>query len=449
MTEPPDTRIARRRYVMVCVLFWFPLGLTIAPSVLLFTERGMSLVAIAGFVAAHSLTAAVLELPTGGLSDVLGRRLVLAAAGLLNLAAFVFQGLGTAPWALTLGMALMGAGRALSSGPAEAWYVDTVQAHSGPGAELRTGLARGNSAISAALAAGTLLGGAVPWALGLGPDAGARLSEATSGLVPPLSVPLLLAAAVEVAFVLYVLAALREPPRPPTTLRGVLAGVPATVADGLRLGGRDALVRRVLLSAGATGSALAAVELLTPGRAAALTGASESGAVVFAALACAGFVCSAVGSHAAPLLARLAGGGERAVLVSLGAGASGLLLLGATAASTGTATTVLAATGYGLVYLGLGAAQPIESDLLHRRVTRSGRATALSVQSLALQLVGAVTGLVVGVLPPGPPPWLLGGAVLLAGALLWLRRGGEPPAGPSPDAAAGPREAPRDGARAP
>lgn len=36
--------------------------------------------AIAGFFAAHSLTAAALELPTGGLSDVLGRRAVLAAA---------------------------------------------------------------------------------------------------------------------------------------------------------------------------------------------------------------------------------------------------------------------------------------------------------------------------------------------------------------------------------
>lgn len=75
--------------------------------------------------AAHSLTASALELPTGGLSDVLGRRAVLAAAGLLNLVALTLVGLSTAPWLLGLGMAQMGAGRALSSGPAEAWYVDT------------------------------------------------------------------------------------------------------------------------------------------------------------------------------------------------------------------------------------------------------------------------------------------------------------------------------------
>ncbi|WP_205519119.1 MFS transporter [Streptomyces olivoreticuli] len=360
MTGPLDLRAARRRYVTACVLFWLPLGL-----------------AVAGFFVAHSLAATALELPTGGLCDVLGRRTVLASAGLLNLAAFTLQGLGTSSWALTLGMALMGAGRALSSGPAEAWYVDAVQAHSGPDAELRTGLARGGTAISVALATGTLVGGALPWLLGRGPDIGARLSEATSGLIVPLSVPPLLGAVAETVFVLYVLTALPEPPRQPSTLRAVLRSIPVTVADGLRLGARDALVRRILLSAGAAGSALTTVELLAPGRAAAFTGAPESGAMLFAALACAGFVCSGIGSHLAPLAARFTGSGERVVLVSLGVSASGLLLLGATAVFTGAVSMGFAAAGYGLVYFGLGAAGPSENELLHRRVASTGRATAL------------------------------------------------------------------------
>ncbi|OEJ37266.1 MFS transporter permease [Streptomyces agglomeratus] len=424
MTGTLDIRTARRRYVTLCVLFWLPLGLSIAPLILLFTERGMAMAAIAGFFAVHSLTAAALELPAGGLSDALGRRAVLAAAGLLNLAALTIVALGSAPWLLGFGMALMGAGRALSSGPAEAWYVDTVQAHAGPDADLRTGLARGSSATSAALATGTLLGGALPWLLGLGPDLGARLSEATSELVLPLSVPMLLGAAVEIVFVMYVFTSLREPARPVATLRNVLRGIPATIGGGLRLGGRDALVRRVFLSAGAAGSAMAVIELLTPGRAAALSGAPELGAVLVAVLACAGFICSGVGSHLATLTACLAGSGERAVMVSLSISSGGLLMLGATAAFTGAGSMVLAAMGYGLVYLGIGAAGPNENDLLHRRVSSSGRATALSVQSLALQLAGALTGLIIGVLPPGRLPWLLGGTVLLAGAALWIHRSG-------------------------
>lgn len=425
ITGLPGERTARRRYVTVCVLLWLPPGLGLATMVLLFSERGMSLAAIAGLFAAHSLTVAALELPTGGLSDVLGRRPVLAAAGALNLVAFALVGVGTTAWLLTAGMVLMGAARALASGTAEAWYVDTVQACSGPDTELRTGLARGGTATSAALAAGILLGGALPWLLGLGPDLGARLSEATSGTVVPLSVPLLLGAALRIVFVAYVLAALREPPRPPATLRSVLRGVPATVLDGLRLGGRDTVVRRVLLGAAAAGSALAAIELLVPGRTAALTGATGSAAMVYAALSCAGFVCSGVGSHLAPLTARIAGSGERAVLVGLAAGAGGLLLLGVTASSVHPAATVFAVVGFGLVYLGLGAAAPNENDLLHRRVAGAGRATALSVQSLAQQLVGALMGLAVGALRPGPLPWLLTSAVLLSGGLLWRGRSEE------------------------
>ncbi|MGI5425113.1 MFS transporter [Streptomyces sp. CA-179760] len=423
----PGMRTVRRRYVIICALLSLPPGLGLASMVLLLGERGMSLAAIAGLFATHSLTVAALELPTGGLSDVLGRRPVLATAGALNMVACCLVGLGTTVWLLAAGMVLMGMSRALASGSAEAWYVDTVQASAGPDAELRTGLARGGTATSAALAAGLLLGGALPWLLGTGTGTGtgpgAGLSEATSGVVLPLSVPLLLGAALRVVLVAYVLAVLREPPRPRATLRSVLRGVPVTVLDGLRLGGRDALVRRLMLSAAAAGGALGVVELLMPGRTVELTGASDSGALAYAALACAGFVCCGVGSHLAPLAARVAGGGERAVLICLGTAVTGLLLLAVTASSTQLLAATVGVTGFCVFYVGIGAVTPNENALLHRRVSSAGRATALSVQSLALQLVGALTGLVVGVMRPGPLPWLLTSAVLLSGALLWLRRG--------------------------
>ncbi|MFI6938797.1 MFS transporter [Streptomyces sp. NPDC050418] len=422
MTEQLTPVQARRRYVAVCLLFWLPTAMTLAPGILLFTERGMALAAIAGFFAAHSLTAALLELPTGGLSDVIGRRAVLAAAGVFDVLAFVCVGLGTTAWILALGMALKGVGRALHSGPAESWYVETVQAHSGPEADLRTGLARGATATSTALAAGTLIGGAIPWLLGLGPDLGTKLAEATGGQVIALSVPALVASVLSAVFVAYVILALPEKPRPKTTLGATLRGVPGTVIGGLRLGARDRIVRRVLITAAAVGAALCSIELLTPGRVAELSGAAESGAALFAGLACAGFVCSAVGSQFAPLVARWAGSGGRAVLFALAAAGGGLLALAVTVTADGALAVVIAAAGYCLVYIGLGAASPNQNELLHRRVTNDARATALSVQSLALQLVGALAALVAGALPPGPLPWLVGAVALLCAALLWAGR---------------------------
>src|SRR5690606_36784635 len=136
------------------------------------------------------------------------------------------------------------------------------------------------------------------------------------------------------------------------------------------------------------------------------TWAPESGALLFAALACGGCVCSGIGSHLAPLLARQTGSGESVVLAGRGTGTSGLLLLGVTATGTQRhpVSFALVAVGFGLVYLGLGAAGPNDNELLHRRVPGDARVTALSVQSLAQQSVGAVTGVVVGALDPGPWP---------------------------------------------
>ncbi|MFM9447039.1 hypothetical protein [Streptomyces acidiscabies] len=602
--------LVRRRYVTNTALYWFPVGLGVAPLVLLLGERGLAPATVAALISAHSFTAAALELPTGGLSDVLGRRGVLAAAGVLMCAAFLLIGLGGTAVPLGVGTGLLGAARALSSGPAEAWYVDSVRTSEGPAADLRTGLARGATASSVALAVGTVAGGALPWAFG---GYGDELRRATGGAVLPLSTPMLLAALFALALTAHSLIALhepprpweahggtrrelppvglggirqeplgvdfgeapgelprpqahlgdarpespgadfgavpgesppprsrlgaarrelppvglggirhepsgagfgsvpgelprpqahlgdarrepppvglggtrrepsgvdfgeapgkppraqahlagtlpesrgvdfgdvpsepprpqahlagthpeppdadlgytpsepprpqasrREPPRPRPTLAGVLRTVPSTVLDGLRLAVRDAVVRRVMLSAAAAGSALAVVELLTPGWVAVFAGSAEGGAVGYAGLATVGFLCSALGSQVAPLL----WGGRRAVVVGTGvvAGALVLLALGGDLA---------AVAGYAVFYVTLGVLGPNLNELLHHRVPDDRRATALSVQSLALQLAAGATGLIIGPLATdGALPWLFPLGVVLAVTLLWAR----------------------------
>jgi len=229
--------------------------------------------------------------------------------------------------------------------------------------------------------------------------------------VLPLSLPMLLGALLSLGFICHSLLALCEPPRSRATLKGVLRGVPVTVVDGVRLAGRDGVVRRVLLSAAAAGSALAVIELLTPGKVAAITGGTESGAVGYGGLATAGFLCSAGGSR----LATTVRGGRRAVLLGTAVATGALLLLGA-------GPNAVALAGYGLFYVTLGVVNPNLNELLHHRVPDDRRATALSVQSLALQLTAAATGLIIGPLSgDGILPWLLPLAALLAATLVWIR----------------------------
>ena len=82
-----DARGARRRYLSLVALRWLPTGLLVPVIVLLAMSRGLSVTEIGLVFAIQGLVVLVLELPTGGLSDALGRRPVLILASLVSLLA--------------------------------------------------------------------------------------------------------------------------------------------------------------------------------------------------------------------------------------------------------------------------------------------------------------------------------------------------------------------------
>lgn len=107
MTAQLTVATASRRYVALTALRWFPLGISIPVTVLLASSRGLSAADIGVVFAVHSVVA----------------------------------------------FALVAAGRAVDSGPQEAWYVDAVHHHQ-PGADVTAGLARASVADGARLALG-------------------------------------------------------------------------------------------------------------------------------------------------------------------------------------------------------------------------------------------------------------------------------------------------------
>ena len=110
-----------RRYVVLTALHWFPVGLTVPVMVLLAQVRGLALGQIGFVFAVFGVLGALLELPTGGLADVLGRRPVLLAAAPLHvLSCLAFAVAQDLPGFL-LAVVLMAVGRTLFSGPLEAW----------------------------------------------------------------------------------------------------------------------------------------------------------------------------------------------------------------------------------------------------------------------------------------------------------------------------------------
>lgn len=390
----------QRRYVGLTALRWLPLGLTVPVMVLLASARGLSPAEIGLVMAVHSIVAVTLELPTGGLADAIGHRpvlvlsVLLGGAGLLTMAAAH----GVAVFALAL--ALIGAGRALDSGPLESWFVDAAH-QADADADVTHGLSHGAAANGGGLALGAVLGGLAPTlASGVGSDV--------------LAVPFLLAAAVDVVY----LVALLTLVAPLGTTGGTasraalltgLGDVPRVVRATGGLVRRDGILRRLLGVGLLTGVALSALELLGPLRFASLTGSETEGSAVFGVVMAASFGAAAVGSVLAAPARRVARG-------STAAATAGLAVLAAAAVvGTSLSPSVLpAALTYAFFYLANAAGWPLRQQLMHARVPAAQRNTSVSVGSFATQIGGVAGSLLIPQLAEATSPTVGFGAIVTA-----------------------------------
>lgn len=401
---------ATRRYVGLTALRWLPVGITLPVTVLLALSRGLTLAEVGAVFVVHSVTVVLLELPTGGLADAVGRRPVLVASGLLHAASCVAYVTADGVPGFVLATFLLGTGRALDSGPLQAWYVDAVHA-ADPKADVTPGLSRAGTADCLALSLGAVLGGLTPALLAGSPGDVLVLPYVAAALLSLLSVGVVL-----------LLVTPTGPPRTGSVVASLSAGAPAvprTVGDTVRLARSDDALRRVLLLSLVCGLALGTLELLGPTLFADLSGSAVGGSAVFGVVMAVSFLAGAAGAALAPRVRHLARGSTPVAVTGLTV-LSGLCLLGV----AGMQTVLLAAAAYAGFHLANAASWPLLHAVLHGRVGPQGRATALSASSLALMVGGGTADLVnpqIVALGGRPAAYALVGGLLAVAGVLALR----------------------------
>ena len=148
-------------------LFLFDAMLCYAVYTALFELRGLSFTQIGALLAFWSLSAIVLELPSGALSDRLDRRWLLVAAPLAKLLTFVCWGVADGNvWLYGLGFLCWSLGQSLLSGTGEALVYERLEAE-GRATDYDKVNGRATAAESLGIGAGTLLGGFVAAAGGM------------------------------------------------------------------------------------------------------------------------------------------------------------------------------------------------------------------------------------------------------------------------------------------
>jgi MFS family permease len=382
VTTELDPRTALRRYLLLTALRWLPTGFAIPIYVLLPLSRGLSLTEIGLVFSVQGLVVLALELPTGGLSDSLGRRPVLILASVVALASLGVLIVADTVLLFVLSQFLQGIYRALDSGPLEAWFVDATLA-ADPDARIEGGLSAGTTALSLAIAGGALASGGL---IALRPIPGAE------ALVVPLFVSFALGIAYLVAIVL-----LMDEVRMARGVRAVaasVAAVPAVIGDGLRLL-RDS---RVLLGLVAVelfwGFSMVAFESLFPIRLAELVGGTTEAGAIMGPVSSGAWFAAAAGSAGIGLVSRRIGVARSAAVLRVVQGLT-IVAMGLIAGPVGAITAYLAC------YVTHGASNPMHTTLLHREVSGPRRTTILSMNSMIAQPAGSIGAIVLASIADG------------------------------------------------
>jgi MFS family permease len=400
MTTTLSPRAARRVFLLLSTTRWLPVGLVVGIFTLIARERGLSVEEITLYMTAQGIMVFLLELPTSGFADVLGRKPVLLVAGVVNIGAAFAYLFAQSFWQFALAAGLMGVYRALDSGPLEAWYVDTVHERE-PGADVHRAMSAQGVLVGVGLGGGALVsGGLVAW----------HPFEDSSALVLPLQVFLALC----VVHLVATMVLLRENPRSQGHLRSRLASsvreTPGVVRDGVVLLGHNRVLRGLVLVELFWVTGMMAYETLMPLRLSELLGSEARAGVWMGPAAAAGWGLFSLGAWLGGLAADRLGLVRAAIL--------GRVLNGLGALCMGLAFGPVAlVAAYLFTYTLHGAASPGYQGLLHREASARNRATILSMSSLVMQAGGAIVGPLLGLLAARTS---IGTAMVVAGVVSTL-----------------------------
>ena len=405
---------AERRLYLLMATRWLPVGFVVGIFILVQTGRGLTIAQAATVGAVMGVTCALLELPTSGFADAVGRRPVYLAAAVINVVAVVAYALAHSFWPFVVAGALMGAFRALDSGPLEAWFVDTVHLTE-PGADVDRQLSRAGTVVGLAIALGAVLSGGLIW-----------WHPARSVLdrdVSALDAAVWVSAALSVVHLGAAFVLMRES-RPHrgagrTRLRHALAesrNTPTVILSGLRLLGTNRVLLALVVAEVFWSIGMISFESLMPLRLEELLGSAREAGALVGPVSAAGWGLFAVGAWLAGTASARVGVARAAVLGRV-LNALGALVMGLVTGPVG----LIAA--YLFTYSMHGMNGPPHAALLHREAEATNRSTVLSINSMMAFLAFALAGPPLGALADRTSistAMVTAGAVSILGAFFYL-----------------------------
>ena len=402
----------KRRYFTITALFWFANVLPAAILVLFAQARGLDLLQVGFVFGAYTLTIVLLEVPTGGLADTMGRRRVtLIAVGVLLISHLILASAFTF-WQFLAFAFVGGTGRALISGAPEAWFIDGLKTIDEK-MDIQPPLAQAEVFSTTALALATLLGGFLP-------DWFAFLPDTETALLAPLSVPILGSALCFVLLGVAVFTLMLEP-RLVLTEDDDTAGIAKLsklLKEAFVLSASSSTILLLLLTNVLSGFALLGLENFWQPFFSNLLGERERNTYLFGIILAGSFGLVSLGSLTSIGLSRLLNKRYALIAAIAEVAQAGFIVLLAFQTNV-----FVAAPLFWMTYFSRGVMGSPQATLLNNEVPNAKRSSMLSIQSLTFSLGGFLGSVSLGYLADTfsiQVAWTVGGAPLVIAVICYL-----------------------------
>jgi DHA1 family quinolone resistance protein-like MFS transporter len=397
-------------YTLNQTFHWFIVGLLIPVMALLQLEKGLDLFQIGITMAVYSGTVILLELPTGGLADAIGRKRVYLISLVMSfLSGFVIL-VAWNFYTMAVGTFLMGVARALSSGTMDAWFVDEFNKIE-PEGNLQEALAKVGTFIPGGLGVGSLIGGLLPMSLG-------KITSQVPGFGVYSANLITIGILVIVQFLLTSILVVEHlhPDRSSDIWSG-FKQTPEVISTSMQYGVKNRVILMLLVSALAWGLGLSGLENLWQPQVKDILG-SDSQTWIFGLLSTGYFLAGSLGYILITPVCKLFNNNYPKVLF-------GTRLL------MGTFFFLLALQGsligFAVFYLTLfvfnGMSNPPHAAIFNAQVPEAKRSTLMSFESFFLQIGGLLGSLVMGYIANTvsiSTAWFVGAGILSVSSLVYF-----------------------------
>jgi len=389
---------------------WFAIGLIIPVMTLYLLDKGLNLAQVGIVFASYGAATVLLELPTGGLADSIGRKKVYLISLIFLVASSIMLLLANNFALILIAGLLQGAARSLSSGTMDAHFIDEFY-RIDPEVNLQKEMAKIGIFIPLALGIGSLIGGFLPMSLGTLTEKSFLSSVYASNYA--------VFALVLIIQILVTSVLVKEKIRTgeDSTIIAGFKKIPEVLGTSVKYGLKHPVILLILCAGFAWGFSISGLEQLWQPQVKSLINDS-TGSWIFGVLTFGYFLAASIGNILVTPLCKLFRNNYIAVLFTA------RLIMGILYFFLAFQSGIqFFSIFYIVLFMFNGVQESPESSIFNSEVPSDKRSTLLSFSSLFMQGGGILGSLIMGFLAQTHSikvAWITASVVISASALLYL-----------------------------